>query len=274
MFIAYNRLLGFDHIYMFYRPEMTEVPRFEELKSLPYVTLTLNEDGTRVNYYNQWQTEILCLSEQKYAAKYDWALLADIDEYLWFAERIGIKEFLTRPSSQNLTYISFAKRMYTLDHRTDMQTVNHTIDMSSKSSDNFALSKYPFYIDHFCFHKGHRRGDPICPTWRGRSKVIVRPQFHTVMDTHGTIKQPDPANGTIHLSSEQAHFMEWPEIFAKHNVTKRDPVDFFVQTEDQVHIHNLQLAFKADATGNLRMQYDDKLEDWFRFVMGRYSAGP
>ena len=37
---AYNRLLGFDHIFMWYRPEMMNNARFQELKSLPYVTLT------------------------------------------------------------------------------------------------------------------------------------------------------------------------------------------------------------------------------------------
>ena len=48
--------------------------------------------------------------------------------------------------------------------------------------------------------------------------------------------------------------MEWPEIFAKHDVTQRDAGDFYVQTENQVHIHNLKLAFRADKDGNFRMQ--------------------
>jgi hypothetical protein len=247
---------------------MVDAPRFQELQSLPYVTLTLSITGNRQNYYHQWHTEVMCLSEETYAAKHDWALLADIDEYLWFPEHIGVKEFLSRQTQ--LTYLSFGKRMYTLDHRTDMKVTEHTIDTVSNG---FAVSRYPFYIDNFCYHKGFRRGETYCPMWRGRAKVMVRPKFHTNVETHGNIPHPDPANGTIHFHPDQAHLMEWPEIFAKHNVTKRKATYFTVRTDEEVHIHNLDLAFKADHMGNFRMQHDDNLDDWFRFVTSRFSAG-
>jgi hypothetical protein len=263
--------MGFDHIYMWYRPEMNKVPRFAELQSLPYVTLTINTQGNVKNYYAQWKTEEMCLKDKAFAGKHDWAMINDIDEYLWFPENMGIKQFLARQPS-HYTYLSFPKRMYTLDHWTDVQAFNHKIDMSTQ--DHFAVSKYPFYLDNFCYHVGGNRGNPYCPRWTGRAKLIVRPQNHTKIDVHGTIHKPNPAEGQIHFSPDVAKFLEWPYIFAKHNVTRRDAVDFLIQTEEQVHIHNLVRGFKADKDGNFRMQYDDKLEDWFRYVESRFEAGP
>jgi hypothetical protein len=267
---AYNRLLGFDRIFMWYRPEMVHNPRFAELQSLPYVTLTLNTRGRRENYYNQWWTEETCNRDDQFAGTYDYALHADIDEYLWFPKHIGIKEFLLQ--NPNLNYLSFGKRMYTLDHNSEIETSlqDHVIDM--KQSSQFAVSKYAFYIENFCYNTGDRRGHPFCPTWRGRAKVIVRPKQYIKIDTHGNIKEPNFTKGEIHFLPEQAHFMEWPDIFAKHNVTKRERVDFDIQNEEQIHIHNLERAFKPEKNGNYLMRYDTKLKEWFQFVISRYST--
>ena len=266
---AYNRLLGFDHIFMWYRPEMMNNTRFEELKSLPYVTLTENTGGRRDNYYRQWWTEETCNRDDQFAGKYDYALHADIDEYLWFPKQMGIKEFLMQ--NPNLNYLSFSKRMYTLDHQSaiDAPLTNHVIDM--KQSIEFSVSKYPFYIENFCYATGNRRGDPFCPTWKGRAKVIVRPKKYVKIDTHGNIKEPDLAKGEIHFLPEQAHFKEWPYIFAKHNVTKRDPVDFEITTEDEVHIHNLERGFKANQRNSFDVKHDGELKEWFQFVIARFS---
>jgi hypothetical protein len=68
---------------------MTSNPRFAELASLPYVTLTELTKGIRHGDYNQWKTEAMCLSEKRFTADYDWAMLADIDQFLWFPERHG-----------------------------------------------------------------------------------------------------------------------------------------------------------------------------------------
>jgi hypothetical protein len=268
---AYNRLLGFDHIYMWYRPEMVNAARFTELQSLPYITLTLNTQGRRKNYYNQWWTEETCNRDDQFAGKYDYAMHADIDEYLWFPNQIGIKEYLLQHSTLN--YLSFGKRMYTLDHRPDIDASLESYVLDMNQRDAFAVDKYPFYIENFCYASGDRQGDPFCPTWRGRSKVIVRPKMYIKIDTHGNIKVPDEAKGEIHFIPEQAHFMEWPEIFAKHNVTKREPVGFEIQSEDQVHIHNLGRAFKADNDGNYKVKYDANLKEWFKFVVSRFSNG-
>lgn len=210
----------------------------------------------------------MCLGERKFAGKYDWVMVNDIDEYLWFTDHIGVKEFLSRQPA-HFTYMSLPKRMYTLDHRTDFEAKNHKIDMTQLNE--FAVSQYPFYVDDFCYHMGRNRGNPFCPTWRGRAKVIVRPRFHTKIDVHGNIANPNPENGTIHFSKDQARFMEWPAVFAKHNVTKRNTADFFVLEEDDVHIHNLARGFKADKNGMFRLQHDKDLKDWFHFVKGRFG---
>ena len=269
---AYNRLLGVDHIFMWYRPEMMNNTLFEELSSLPYVTLTENTGGKRDNYYNQWWTEATCNRDDQFAGKYDYAMHADIDEYLWFPRKFGIKEFLLQ--YPNLNYLSFGKRMYTLDHQSEISAslVGHKIDMTQAS--DFSVSKYPFYIENFCYANGGRRGDPFCPTWRGRAKVIVRPKQYVKIDTHGNIAQPDMAKGEIHFVPEQAHFKEWPYIFAKHNVTKRDPGNFEIKSEEQVHIHNLERGFKANQEGRFDVKHDGELKDWFHFVISRFSKSP
>lgn len=260
---------------------MKSRPWFQELASLPYVTLTEQTRGNRDNYYDQWRTEKICLRQERFAASYDWVMVADIDEYLWFSENMGVKEFLQ--SHSDLTYLSFGKQMYTLDHRVDRAALDHNINTLEDGS--FAVSHYPFYMNHFCYETprnqtgfsnrvvARKKGDAICPTWHGRAKVIVRPSVHAKVKVHGTINRPNPANGTIHFHPDQAHFMEWPEIFAKHNVTLRYPQDFHIQTQDQVHIHDIRSAFKPIAgTNNYLVQYDDRLKKWFDFVISRANT--
>lgn len=265
---AYNRLLGFDHIYFFYRPEMTTRPFFEELRELPYVTLTKHEGGTREDYYNQFGTEVACLKRKRFGGKYDWVFLADTDEFLWFQEKMGIKEFLHR--NWHLNYLSFGKRMYTLDHSLEVSGETRI----SMPNHEFGVSQYPFHVGNFCYRLNQRRGEALCPTWRGRSKVIVRPKFHQWIATHGTILHVDPSNGTIHFHPEFAHVKEWPMIFDKHNVTKRGPDHFFVKSETELHVHNLQKAVRSTRGGQWYVRYDDRLTDWFQFVAGRFQPGP
>lgn len=250
------------------------LPRWNELASLPYVELTEYTGGTRENYYDEDWTEKMCLRQDEFAASYDWAMIADIDEYLWFPEHVGVKEFLQRYSS--MTYLSFGKQIYTLDHGLDLSATNHTLDTTESSG--FAVSKYPFYMKHFCHHR-HRKGDPICPTWRGRAKLIVRPSVHTSVTVHGTIEHPNPDEGTIHFHADFAHFKEWPEIFAAHDVMTRPPQNFIVQRQDEVHIHNMHTGFKpidgdngeflVMENGRFLVEYDDLLQDWFDFVVSR-----
>jgi hypothetical protein len=62
-----------------------------------YVTLTEYTKGNRKNYYNRWKMENMYLTEKRFAADYDWALLADTNS-LWFPET-RIKPFGTTTSS-------------------------------------------------------------------------------------------------------------------------------------------------------------------------------
>ena len=283
--LAYHRLLGFDHMFLWYRPEMIDSPRFAELQALPFVTLTENTEGSRKDYYNQWYTEKKCLSRQEFAGSYDWALLADIDEYMWFAQQpMGVKDFLLSYQEKNITYVSLGKYMYTLDHRgpaaedssaltEDTRILrDHRLDATAPG---WAVTQYPFYLPHFCYHE-QRRGDPHCPTWRGRAKVMVQPKHHQRVDVHGTIFHPNPSDGTIHVDSDTvAHFKEWPSMFGLHNVTLRSNTEAFaVEREEEVHIHNLWRAFQpanttADGTKTYVLQHDAALQDWFSYVQSR-----
>jgi len=269
---AYNRLLGFDHIFMFYRPEVTSLERFDELQSLPYLTLTEQTGGTRKSYYDQWRTEKMCLNKPEFAANFDWAMVADIDEYLKFSHPMGVKQFLQQ--NDHLTYLSLGKYMYSLDHRVDAELKNHKIDTSS--NDHFAVSRYPFYMKHYCYHH-RRKSKAICPTWRGRAKVIVRPKYHGKIDVHGNIANLREKDGlkAVHPDTE-AHFMEWPEIFARHDVTRHpQPQSFTVQNYDEVHIHDIKKAFNPiDKKGNYLVEYNGELQSWFDFVIGRASTLP
>jgi hypothetical protein len=187
---------------------------------------------------------------------------------LWFPERQGIKPFLAQQQARNLTYLSFGKQMYTMNHRVDFAAQEYKID--TKDMSHFPLSKFPFYIKNFCY--GRRIGEPLCPTWKGRAKVIVQPKHHQKIDVHGNILHPDPAKGTIHFHPDTAHFMEWPYIFGGRNITLQEKKPFQLQSESQVGIHNLERAFKSDAGGNFTLQYDHQLEDWFQYVIGRGTS--
>jgi Glycosyltransferase family 92 len=279
--LAYNRLLGFDRIFMFYRPEVTQLPRWNELVQLPFVALTEQTSGTRQNYYNQAKTETMCLHNERFAARYDWVLTADIDEYLWFPEHIGVKEFLQR--HENATYLSFGKQMHSLSNRVDVSMTNYKLD-TSKDSTHFAVSNYPFYMKYFCARRG-RKNHPICPKYWGRAKVMIRPQRHVdqTIAVHGTIDYSALNNiTTIHFHPDVAHFKEWPELFAPHNVTKRAPTDFVVTSQEQVSIHNMHTGFTPIGgdggrflvwNGQWPVHYDEHLKEWFDFVAGRGSGG-
>jgi Glycosyltransferase family 92 len=362
--LAYHHLLGFDHFYFFYRDEVTILPNWDELVSHPVVTLIeWNNIGTLESYYNQASgTEVECLT--KYAAQYDWVYIADIDEYLFlgkkdrtndplllslltsnYYERINQEDngYIITPYSSsnddneiltvkellhiynNMTYLSFGKRQYSLDHyaingsdvdSTWMMTTNYRIQTVSTRHDNnhatlrpdtnFILSKYPYYMNsYFCHHRGHRRGAVICPVWRGRSKVMVRPQYHRFIDVHGTygegdLKKSHIHNGTVmHFHPALYHIKEWPHLYGTHNITihypsstssselrGRDSVvknnfyidnydNFTITNETEVSIHNIHtgyIPFYINEDNGIKeeiflMKRDEGLQDYFQKVM-------
>jgi len=89
---------------------------------------------------------------------------------------------------------------------------------------------------------------------------------------HGIYYHPNKTAGAIHFHPDYVHFKEWPHIFSKHNVTMRPPQNFYIKTEEDVHIHNLKRAFKANNEGTYDVYYDDHLQDWFHSVISRALA--
>ena len=236
----------------------------------------------------------------------------------------------------NMTYLSFGKRQYSLDHRTmhdvsdedptisntmthnnvRIQTVSttttnendHGTTTTLRPDTTFMVSKYPYYMNsYFCHHRGHRRGAVICPIWRGRSKVMVRPQYHTFIDVHGTfgvddLRKPHIHNGTImHFHPDLYHIKEWPHIYSTHNVTIHSPPsssdvpdgtnhndatgnnndyidnydNFTITNETEVSIHNIHTGYLPyyinDNDGMpeevFLMKRDITLHDYFQKVM-------
>ena len=263
--VAYNRLLGFDHVYMFYRQEVVHLDRFNELQALPYVTLTENSQD------DQRLTDNQCLSRPELAGNYDWAMVAGFDEYLRIPNGSprGIKGFLQDHQENNLTYLLFGKYIYTLDHRTDFGAENYRLDAAIQNPP-FTLSRYPFHMKNFCY--GARREAPLCPTWQGRAKLIVKPSIHQKVDVHvhGNYEQFQRIQGVHHFHAKQAHFMEWPYLHQPHDVTRHEVGQpFSVATEEEVHVPNMERAFEPDADGRFPVYHDDRLEMWFQAVINR-----
>ena len=85
---AYHRMLGFDHLYIWYLKSMEKLQGFDTLKALPFVTLVENTKA-KVKYGtfvvqldpgipgNQLDTEKECL--QVVAKDYDWVMNADAE---------------------------------------------------------------------------------------------------------------------------------------------------------------------------------------------------
>jgi hypothetical protein len=160
LWVAYHRLLGFEHVFLYYHDVIADFPGFDELESLPYLTMTpmkgkvvelleksLNStNGTRIPYSrfvgedmqhaNQHALEIECFNN--HAKDYDWVMIADIDEYLSFNEEMGVKDFIAKYSDESTKSLGIGKKMYTLTARVD------TVDSG------FGLDHYPFTPGIFC----------------------------------------------------------------------------------------------------------------------------
>ena len=97
----------------------------------------------------------------------------------------------------------------------------------------------------------------MIPTWRDRANTIVRPsQVRMIVPM-----QPNRENYQLHLHIKEAHFLEWPEIFAER---REHPQSFTVRDHIEVHIHDAKKAFLTmDKNGNYLVEYDDKLIQWF-----------
>jgi hypothetical protein len=288
--VAYHRLLGFDRIFMSYVPSMKLKDGFEELASLPYVTLFENTDGieTIVGDYHRlgatgallnasyalkstkdcntdlnaphMMLEARCLDQD--AHSFDWVMLSDMDEYLWFNEKIGVKEFL-HSQDEKIDYISIGKWMYTKKHQVSSET----------TATGFRIDSLPFTLGVYCKVRGNTgKMKQVCARKNGRAKVMVKPSVHHGhVCLHGT-HWPKRREGSTHVSAQVAHFMEWNGV-AMHSATDptmREKKSFPIYTDEEAGLHPHSLKkYIANNDSSVTVQYDDKLHTWLDFVASR-----
>jgi hypothetical protein len=253
-FVSYYRLLGFDHIFFWYRPGIAELPRFDELQALPYVTLT-EYTGQGV-HHGQTVVESKCLTRPEFAANYTWAFPIDLDEYLWYTWREPIYNYIVNRLA-NLSYVSIGKYMYTQRHAVTLE----------RNDSGFGLDRFAFTAGSYCYGFA---GMYACPGWRGRAKVLVKPSVHKCVNIHGCNDSQSKPGGT-HLLSPDIHLKEWPTYLtyssSNFNTTVRpDRIPFYVSRADEVDTHFTMEGHAKTEGGLVPLWYDESLQDWFRFV--------
>ena len=257
-FCSYYRLLGFDHVFFWHTPEIRTLAYFDELQSLPYVTLTEYIPKQDEKYYGQRQVMEMCLNDPQYAASYDWALSIDADEYLWFRDKMSVKTFVRQRPQYN--YFSFGKWSY---------TQMHAVLVNNDSG--FDLDHWAFTGGSFC---NREYGNTKCPTYKGRCKILVKPSVYPYpsFQLHGLVENLK-AKDAIQLDTSEAHLKEWRAVLVwNHTPTIREATDFSVSSNDQVGIHkNLMIAHKL-VNGKVVFHYDHDLQEWFRFVASGAAA--
>jgi Glycosyltransferase family 92 len=248
-FVAYYKKLGFDHIFLWYMPHIQKRPFFDQLRALSHVTLTKFDPRDSV-YFGQGLVEHDCLSGL--ARSYTWVLVADADEYLWFSEKMNVKEFLG--IFTNFTYLSFGKWMYTVRYKT----------AQGEEALFGGLNYYAFTGKSYCFS---RPGSDVCPTWEGRCKVMARPNLYQYVNVHG---DPSGKNGSTHFHTAIAHLKEWPSLlsYPMQNSTVRAKEPFLVSgaNASDLRMHWLPVAYANNSDGTVTIHYDEELQEWFQFV--------
>jgi hypothetical protein len=284
--VAYHRLLGFDHIFMSYIPQVRKLDGFAELASLPYVTLfeykegiveVINDKGYEqlgtphallntsdlpgectkgVEPTAQLLQEARCLDQD--AHSFDWVMLSDADEYLWFNENIGVKEFL-HSRNQKYDYISFGKWMYTMKHRVNATTTG------------FNLENFPFTAGVYCTMQSKRRKPlNVCARQNGRAKVMLKPSaHHGHVCVHGS-HVPRKRKESIQISANVAHLMEWNSATIKTKIEPmmREKQSFPIHTPEEANLHGFHM-YPKNSDKSVTLRFDDKLHDWLDFVTSR-----
>ena len=265
-FVSYYRLLGFDHVFLWYEKE--SITRgspsvwegFNILANLSYVTMTeFVDDGRNAVYHGQGYVQVDCFSKPEFGASFDWVLVADADEFLWFDQNVTIKEFVSQ--NKNYTYISLGKWQYSF---------KTAIPLPDTEDAGFGLDRYPFTPGLYCYLGV---GKEYCPDWIGRCKFLVKPSVHgaTVDRPHGrpnVLKLP----ASIHYDHRKAHMKEWPfSIDVSHHTTNvtvvREPKHFLAKTTDDLGVHRLSDAFYPHLpNGTVLVKFDNQLAPWFHYV--------
>jgi hypothetical protein len=272
--VAYHRLLGFDRIFMSYLPSVEQLPGFALLQALPYVTLFENTNSTVVfaeglkNYkrlgggVNQMDLEAKCLEQD--AAGYDWVLLSDADEYLWWSDTAAaatVQQFIQPYQTAGYDYISLGKNMYTMRHAVRQHVAP------------FAIGRYPFTAGAFCTMESRRGRE--CARKNGRAKLLVKPAVHKAVKVHGT-HVPAKRKQSIHLHHNVAHLKEWNATTLADNdsnVTLRPSLSFQAHSPDEISIYGFKL-YPKNPDGSVTMEYDGQLADWLEFVAQHGNVEP
>jgi hypothetical protein len=282
LWVAYNRLLGFDHFFLYYHDVIADFPGFDELQSLPYLTMTPMKgkvtefraksqnatNGTRIPYSrfageslkhrNQNALERECFN--KHAHDYDWVSIVDIDEYLSFNEEIGVKDFIAKYSDDSTKSIGIGKKMYTLSAR-----AADTVDSG------FGLDEYPFSPGIYCTSDQPlpKRNRKQCSGYYGSTKLILRPQNHSEgIGTHGP-RHPNRKAGEIQINTDIAHFMEYPFMHQRVNATYHEKEDFLVTSGVGLRLTNFDNGYQPNENGTWTIQYDNEPSKWYKYVASR-----
>jgi hypothetical protein len=197
--------------------------------------------------------EHVCLNQAKFAANYTWAFPIDLDEYLWYKWKEPIYKYIVHRLA-DFHYVSIGKYMYTQRHAVILE----------RNDSGFGLDRYAFTAGSYCY--GYP-GYSVCPTWRGRAKILVQPSLHHWVGIHGFNYSHLRPGGT-HLLPVDAHLKEWPSYLASSvNTTVRpDRNPFYVSRGDEVDTHTTMESHAKTEDGLVPFFYDDTLHDWFRFV--------
>jgi hypothetical protein len=83
-------------------------------------------------------------------------------------------------------------------------------DVETRAISGFDLEHFAFTPKSYCYGQ---KGKPICPTWIGRSKVMVMPRHWNEVGVHGGLSEHQlKARNGIHFHTNEAHFKEWCHI--------------------------------------------------------------
>jgi hypothetical protein len=272
---VYHHLLGLDHIFMSYTADLVHADGFDVLASLPYVTFVevpgyaakvdnrlveQSDERTTTTKQQFSQRELMDRCLQHDAAAFDWVLLSDSDEYLWFHENVGLKDWLAKQDT-SITYFSFGKSMYTMSH-----SLFDNDDPNNNSA--FYLADFPFTAGLYC--DLHEVRDEVCLGMNGRAKVLVQPSTHKSVPIHG-FAGSSTALRPHHwmVPGREAHLKEWKHANCMQEaepILVSQGLDFNV-TRSSASIHRVDTYFRDGAYAT--MQYDPTNKEWFDYVASR-----
>ena len=298
--VVYHRFLGVDHFFFWYMPDVVDRCGFKELSELHFVTMLEDTDGEIAtvgkefnSQYKQFVlrkgskgyktarkllkggdpsvlaqrlTDMVCVSQ--YAKDYDWAMMADADEFLAFGDNIGLKAFLRQNNQYN--YISLSKTIY---------TTAHAVDISDDGlASNFSIGGFPFSPGEYCPIQRIDRQPRSCKIYPRRVKILVRPSDFKDTDfhVHGIYHYfyGPKSDKAVFPGPEVAHFKDWLPMGYTLNdgkFTARPPVDFVAYSNDEMTLPRFSEGYKTlqgDGEG-LPIYFDKSLNEWFSYVASR-----